>query len=146
MASRRRSAIKIRRNRSLSQVRMRRRLWPAAVPLPMHSTSGAWKEIEFPATLALLLGADLRGAPKRLLEGSLKLRPACDLATDVADQATEPGPKQAQLPPMALELLGVSIASSHHRRPLGDAQIGLSQLKAVRIRPVKAALPNEACC
>ena len=32
---------------------------------------------------------------------------------------------------MALELFGVGIASRHHRRLLGDAQIRLAQLKAV---------------
>jgi hypothetical protein len=48
------------------------------------------------------------------------------------------------LPTMALELFGVGIASRHHRRLFGDAQIRLPQLKGMR--PVKAALPNEACC
>ena len=33
---------------------------------------------------------------------------------------------------MALELLGVGIASRHHRRLLGDAQIRLPQLNATR--------------
>jgi transposase len=37
----------------------------------------------------------------------------------------EPAAQQAQLAMMTLELLGVGIAGSHHRRPLGDAQIGL---------------------
>jgi hypothetical protein len=56
---------------------------------------------------------------------------AFDLATDVADEAAEPRSQAAQLPPMALELFGVGIASCHHRRLLGDAQIRLPQPHAV---------------
>jgi hypothetical protein len=48
--------------------------------------------IELPSALALLLGADLGGARKRLLERSLELRLACDLAADVADEAAKPRP------------------------------------------------------
>jgi hypothetical protein len=59
---------------------------------------GGVEGIELPSALALLLGADLRGAPKRLLECSLKLALAGDLAADVADQAAEPRAQQAQLP------------------------------------------------
>lgn len=88
--------------------------------------------IKLVSALALLLGADLHGARERLLERSLKLWPTCDLAADVADQATEPRPQQAQLPPMALELLGMGIASGHHRRAFGNAQIRVPQLLAVR--------------
>ena len=39
-----------------------------------------------------------------------------DLAADVADEAAEPRAQQAQLPMVTLELLGMSIARSHHRR------------------------------
>jgi hypothetical protein len=48
-------------------------------------------------------------------------------AADVADEAAEPRAQQAQLPMVTLELLGMSIARSHHRRVLGDAQIRLLQ-------------------
>ena len=88
--------------------------------------------IELVSALALLLRADLRGARERLLEGGLERALAFDLAADVADDATEPCAQQPQLPPMALELLGVGIASRHHRSAFGDAQIRLPQLKAVR--------------
>src|SRR5581483_8246655 len=50
-----------------------------------------------------------------------------NLAADVADEAAEPRAQQAQLPMVTLELLGMSIARSHHRRMLGDAQIRLPQ-------------------
>lgn len=78
---------------------------------------GRVEGIELVAALALLLGTDLRGLRKRLLEGRLELALAFDLAADVADEATKPRSQQAQLPSMALELLGVGIAGSHHRRP-----------------------------
>lgn len=53
-----------------------------ALPLPTHSTSGKWDEIEFVSALLLPLRSDLCGAPERLLEHSVRLRPACDLAAD----------------------------------------------------------------
>ena len=79
--------------------------------------------IELVSALALLLRPYLRGTRKRPLERSLNLSPAGDLAADIADEAAEPRAQQAQLLTMALELFGVGIASSHHRRQLGDAQI-----------------------
>src|SRR5215471_17903664 len=88
--------------------------------------------IELVSALALLLGADLGCARKRLLERSLEFWLAGDLATDVADQAAEPRPQQAQLPTMALELFGMGIASCHHHRLPGNAQIGLPQPHTVR--------------
>ena len=57
----------------------------------------------------------------------LRLWLACDLAPDVADDATEPGAQEAQFPMVAVELLGVSVTSRHHGGSLGDAQIGLPQ-------------------
>src|SRR5271169_3394783 len=45
----------------------------------------------------------------------------------IADQAAEPRAQEPQLAMMALELLGVGIAPRHHRRVLGNAQIGLPQ-------------------
>jgi len=86
--------------------------------------------IQLPAALALLLGADLFGSRQWPLEGKLELGLACDLAADVTDDAAEPAAQQAQLPMVALELLGVRIAPRHHRSMLGDAQIGLSQSHA----------------
>jgi hypothetical protein len=89
--------------------------------------------------VALLLGTDPRGARKRLLESSLELALASDLAADVTNEASEPGSQQAQLPPMTLELFGVDIASGHHCRPLGDAQIRLPEPHAVRAsQPIEA--------
>jgi hypothetical protein len=53
---------------------------------------------------------------------ALELGPSGDLTADVADDPTEPAAQQAQLAMVALELLGMGIARSHHRRALGDAQ------------------------
>jgi hypothetical protein len=39
-----------------------------------------------------------------------------NLAADVADDAAEPAAQQAQLAMVALELLGMGIAGSHHGR------------------------------
>ena len=54
-----------------------------------------------------------------------------------ADEPAESGAQQAQLP--MLELLGMSVARTHHRRVLGDLQIRLPQpyshLLARRLSP-----------
>ena len=77
--------------------------------------------IKLPAALALLLPADMGGAGQWLRENLLQRQLAGDLAGDVADDAAEPRAQDAQLPAMAVELLGVGVAPRHHRRPLGDA-------------------------
>ena len=93
---------------------------------------GSMEGIQLPAALALLLRADLAGACERPLEYLLQGRLAGDLAADVADDAAEPRAQDAQLPAMAVELLGVGIAPRHHGRMLGDAQIGLPQPHPMR--------------
>ena len=65
------------------------------------------------------------------METRLELGLAGDLAADVADEAAEPRAQEAQCAMVALELLGMGIASRHHRRALGDAQIRLAQPHAV---------------
>ena len=83
--------------------------------------------IELPSALALLLRSDLRSARERRFEGRLEFGTSFDLAADVADDPAEPAAQQAQLAMVALELLGMGIAGSHHGRALGDTQIGLPQ-------------------
>jgi hypothetical protein len=83
--------------------------------------------IELPATLALLLRSDLGRARGRPFEDRREFWPFGDLAADVADDPAEPAAQQAQLAMVALELLGMGIAGSHHGRTFGDAQIGLPQ-------------------
>src|SRR6059058_583674 len=97
----------------------------------MHSTSGAWKEIQLPAALALLLRADLIGAREWPHECRLEVRVACDLTTDVANEPAEPGAQNAQLSAVAIELFGVGITACHHGGALGDAQVRLPQPHAV---------------
>jgi hypothetical protein len=96
--------------------------------------------IELVAALALLLGADLTGTCQSGLEGRFKLGVVCDLAADIANDPAEPAAQQPQLLAMAVELLCMGVASRHHRRPLGDAQIGLPKPHPVpRGEPVQAA-------
>lgn len=99
------------------------------------------KGIEFPAALALLLGADLCGTAERkgecLLEGWLAL----DLAADVANDPAQPAAQGTQLPLLPLKLLGMGIAARHHRGGLGHTTIGLPQPDAVPSR--KAVQPLD---
>ena len=88
---------------------------------------GGVEGIELPAALALLLRADLAGAGERPSKCLLQCRLADDFAAYVADDAAEPRAQDAQLPAMAVELLGVGVAARHHGCVLGDAQIGLPQ-------------------
>src|SRR5512133_582629 len=88
---------------------------------------GSVEGIQLPAALALLLRPDLVGARERPFKQPLEVSLACDLPADVADDPTEPNAQEAQLAVMPVELLGVCVAPRHHRGPLGDAQIGLSQ-------------------
>ena len=81
--------------------------------------------------MALALRADLGGPRERSLEGRLDGPVALDLAADIADQPTQAGAQEAHLSMVAVELLGVCITSRHHRRLLGDAQIGLPQPRAM---------------
>jgi hypothetical protein len=83
--------------------------------------------IELPSALALLLRSDLRSARQRRFEGRLEFGTSFNLAADVADDPAEPAAQQAQLAMVALELLGMGIAGSHHGRAFGDTQIGLPQ-------------------
>ena len=92
---------------------------------------GGVEGIELPSALALLLRSDLRSTRERRIEHRLELGLASDLAADVADQPAQPGAQEAHLPMVAVELLGVGIASRHHRRLPGDADVGLPQLHAV---------------
>ena len=76
----------------------------------MHSTSGAWKEKQLPAALALLLRMDLAGASERGFERSRDVLLADNLAADVADDPTEPCAQDAQFSTVAVELFGVRVA------------------------------------
>ena len=97
---------------------------------------GLWgmEGIQLPTALALLLGADLAGARERGFERGLDVLPAGDLTANVPDQSAEPGAQDAQLPSVAVELFGVGIAPRHHRRPLGDTDVGLPQPDPVLLR------------
>jgi hypothetical protein len=52
----------------------------------------------------------------------------------------QPGAQEAHLSMVAVELLGVGIAPRHHRRLLGDADVGLPQSHAVAAGQVIEAL------
>jgi hypothetical protein len=79
--------------------------------------------IELPVALALALRAAREsGLSKAALTASW---PA--IAVNIPDQPTQPGAQEAHFSMVAVELLGLGIASRHHRRLLGDAQIGLPE-------------------
>jgi hypothetical protein len=75
--------------------------------------------VQLVATLALR--ADLAGARQGDFEGRFTLAVAFDLASDIANDPAEPGAPQLQLLAIAVELLGVSASSRHHRCMLIDA-------------------------
>ena len=83
--------------------------------------------VDLAATLALALFAHPPGECERHSEDRLQRGLVGDLATDVADQATELGAQRSQRPIGALELLGMDIALMHDHRLLADARVGLSQ-------------------
>ena len=77
---------------------------------------GGVEGIELPSALALLLRSDLRSTRERRFEDRREFGPSGNLAADVADDPPEPAAQQAQLAMVALELLGMGIAGSHHGR------------------------------
>jgi len=87
--------------------------------------------IELPAALALLLPADLGGTSERGFERS---RGVLMATGGYRGSAGRPGAQDAQLPTVAVELFGVGIASRHHRRALGDTDVGLPQPHSVLLR------------
>lgn len=56
---------------------------------------------------------------------------ALDLAANVADDAAKSRAQEFELPPSALELVGMRIAPHHNGRAFGHAQITLAQLDAL---------------
>ena len=105
---------------------------------------GGMEGIQLPATLALLLRADLAGARERGFERGRDVLPPGDLTADVADQSAEPGAQDAQLPTVAVELFGVGIAPRHHRRVLGDTAVGLPQPHPVLLGHAGGAIPETS--
>jgi hypothetical protein len=88
---------------------------------------GLWgmEAIQLPAALAPLLGPDLGGARQRQRKRRLDVLMAFDLAADVTDQPAQRKMRSSRR--VAVELPGMGVASRDHRRPLGDAKVGLSQ-------------------
>src|SRR5665213_3478373 len=97
----------------------------------MHSVSGAWKEYSFQPRWRCCCERIWEGAGQWPLECPFQGRLTSDLAADVANDAAEPRAQDAQLPAVPVELLGVGVAPRHHRRLLGDAQVGLPQPNTV---------------
>src|SRR5450631_56659 len=65
---------------------------------------------------------------------------AGDLAADVAGSAGQTRAQDAQFAPVAVELLGVGVASRHHRRAFGDAEVGLRQPHSMLVGQAVEAL------
>jgi hypothetical protein len=97
--------------------------------------------IQLPTALALLLRADMVGVRPRPRKRRHDILFALDLAANVAHEPVQPRAQDVQLPFVALELLGMSVASRHHRRALGEAQVGLPQPHSVLLR--QAAVPLD---
>src|SRR5271157_3710201 len=66
-----------------------------------------------------------------------------DLAANVADDAAKSRAQEFELPPSALELVGMRIAPHHNGRAFGHAQITLAQLDALAFGAT-ARTPAEA--
>ena len=98
------------------------------------------ERVELPAALALPLRADLIGTCERRGERLLEIGAPLDLAAHVAREAAQPRAQEAHLAMVALELLRMGITSRHHRRVLGEAQIGLSEPDPVLPRQAVQAL------
>ena len=99
--------------------------------------------IQLPTALALLLRADMVGVRPRPRKRRHDILFALDLAANVAHEPVQPRAQDVQLPFVALELLGMSVASRHHRRALGDAYVGLAQRHTVLLREAVEAFDRR---
>ena len=88
---------------------------------------GRVQRVDLGPALALLLKADPPGEIEQRAEAVLERGIALDLAADIADHAAEPGSKEFELAPGALELVGMRIAPHLDGGALGHAQIALAQ-------------------
>ena len=102
---------------------------PCALPLPMHSTSGACRNrflVDF--ALHALPRQHAPGEAQRPGEDFFELGIAVDASPDVTDDAAQIGLEPAQASVGALELMGMGIAFVLDQRQLADPRIGLAQL------------------
>ena len=90
--------------------------------------------IDLGPALALLLLAHPPRQHQQLCERRFEPAVTLDLATDVADDATEIGPQLLQHPVGALELLGVGITLVPNQGELAHPRIGLAQHHATMFR------------
>ena len=84
--------------------------------------------IKLPAALTRFLTSDLAGFQQGHGEDRKQVFAITNLALDVTDQPAEPRTQELQLAVLAFELFCMGIPSRHHRRMLGDADIGLPQI------------------
>ena len=85
------------------------------------------QRVDLRPALALFLVADPQREIEQRSKAILERGIALDLASDVADDAAEPGAQEFELPPGALELVGMRVAPHHDGGALGQAQIALAQ-------------------
>ena len=88
---------------------------------------GRVQRIVFRPALTLLLMAHTQRQIEQRAEAVFERCVALDLAADVTDDAAEPRVQELQLPPGALELMGMRIAPDHDGGALGHPQIALAQ-------------------
>jgi hypothetical protein len=88
---------------------------------------GRVQRVDLRPALTLLLMAHTQRQIEQRAEAVFERCVALDLAADVTDDAAEPRVQELQLPPGALELMGMRIAPDHDGGALGHPQIALAQ-------------------
>src|ERR1700719_3751067 len=88
---------------------------------------GRMQRVDLRSALTLLLMATPQREIEQRTQAILERGIALDLAANVPDDAAEPGAQEFELPPGALELVGMRIAPHHDGGALGHAQIALAQ-------------------
>jgi hypothetical protein len=73
----------------------------------------------------------------------MQMLPRAARTPNVANDPAKPDAQKPDLPMEPVELLGMSIASRHHSRALGDAQVGLPQPNPML--PGKSRQPFDRC-
>jgi hypothetical protein len=89
------------------------------------------QRVDLRSALALLLMANPQRQIEQRAKAILERGIALDLAANVPDDAAKPGAQEFELPPGALELMGMGIAPHHDGGALGQAQIALAQFDAL---------------
>src|ERR1700693_565962 len=94
---------------------------------------GRVQRVDLRSALTLLLMANPQREIEQRTQAILERGIALALAANVPDEAAEPGAQEFELPPGALELVGMRIAPHHDGGALGHAQIALAPFDALAL-------------